>query len=310
MLLKKCFLSFVQALLNILIGIKNDSLLILADPALDWKIEILFAYPGFWALFWYRIAHFLFEWRCPYLPRFIMGAVRFMTAIDIHPGAKISTGGVFIDHGTGVVIGATSEIGPGTTIYHEVTLGASGKPVPKGERRHPIVGRNCVLGAGTRVIGAIRVGDGVITGANCVVTKSVELNCIAVGVPARSRPKVLVANQERTAGKAKKAPTLGRNPFEIRGEIPTQQNHKPSPRRRNSCSEGLGHTQQAQCPRRRNSCASEAVQQILSHPPRRMSISEIRQIHPLFQQQQKDSVNDTVVVANEDNENYYGIISK
>jgi len=175
---------------NVWTGIKNDALIILADPALDWKVEILFAYPGFWALFWYRISNLLFVWRFPLLPRIIMGVVRLLTAIDIHPGAKISKGGVFIDHGAGVVIGATSEIGAGTTVYHQVTLGASGKPVAKGERRHPIVGKGCVLGAGTKLIGAIQIGDGVVTGANSVVTKSIEPFCTAVGVPAKSRPQV------------------------------------------------------------------------------------------------------------------------
>jgi len=184
-------------------GIKNDAMIILADPALDWKIEILFAYPGFWALFWYRITHLLFVCQFPLLPRIIMGIVRLLTSIDIHPGAKISKGGVFIDHGAGVVIGATSEIGAGTTVYHQVTLGASGKPVPRGERRHPIVGSGCVLGAGSKLIGAIQIGDGVITGANSVVTKSVEPNCTAVGVPARSRPnvqasKATVSKEDRT----------------------------------------------------------------------------------------------------------------
>jgi len=192
-----------QPFMDVWIGIKNDAMIILADPALDWKIEILFAYPGFWALFWYRITHLLFVWHFPLLPRIVMGIVRLLTAIDIHPGAKISKGGVFIDHGAGVVIGATSEIGAGTTVYHQVTLGASGKPVPRGERRHPIVGNGCVLGAGSKLIGAIQIGDGVITGANSVVTKSVEPNCTAVGVPARSRPnmqadKVTVSKEDRT----------------------------------------------------------------------------------------------------------------
>jgi len=189
-------LPFFQAILDVWTGIRNDALIILADPALDWKIEILFAYPGFWALFWFRISHLLFVWRFPLLPRIIMGVVRLLTAVDIHPGAKIS-GGVFIDHGAGVVIGATAEIGAGTIVYHQVTLGASGKPVPKGERRHPAVGKGCVLGAGTKLIGAINIGDGVITGANSVVTKSVEPFCTAVGVPARSRPQAPLTTATR-----------------------------------------------------------------------------------------------------------------
>jgi len=198
-LYKHCLivLPFFQALVDVWTGIKNDALIILADPALDWKIEILFAYPGFWALFWFRISHVLFVWRFPLLPRIIMGVVRLLTAVDIHPGAKISKGGVFIDHGAGVVIGATAEIGAGTIVYHQVTLGASGRPVPKGERRHPAVGKGCVLGAGTKLIGAINIGDGVITGANSVVTKSVEPFCTAVGVPARSRPQATVTTATR-----------------------------------------------------------------------------------------------------------------
>eukprot|EP00640_Fibrocapsa_japonica_P003964 CAMPEP_0113939632 /NCGR_PEP_ID=MMETSP1339-20121228/5917_1 /TAXON_ID=94617 /ORGANISM="Fibrocapsa japonica" /LENGTH=217 /DNA_ID=CAMNT_0000943203 /DNA_START=275 /DNA_END=928 /DNA_ORIENTATION=+ /assembly_acc=CAM_ASM_000762 len=113
-----------------------------------------------------------------------------MTAVDIHPRAKISDEGVFIDHATGVVIGETAEIGAGTTIYHQVTLGGTGKIMHRGQRRHPIVGKNCMIGAGAKLLGAITIGDNCQVGANSVVTKSIPDNCTALGIPATVVRKV------------------------------------------------------------------------------------------------------------------------
>ncbi|CAM9378440.1 unnamed protein product [Heterosigma akashiwo] len=178
-----------KALANVFVGIVNDAKMIYEDPALGSFLEIFFCYPGFWALFFYRICHAMWYFKIPLLPRVIMGFVRFWTAVDIHPAAEISEGGVLFDHATGTVIGATAGIGARTTIYHQVTLGASGKPVPKGQRRHPIVGANCMIGCGAKVLGAIRVGDNCKVGANSVVTKALPDGAMACGIPAVIIPK-------------------------------------------------------------------------------------------------------------------------
>jgi serine O-acetyltransferase len=121
------------------------------DPAFENPLEAFYAYPGIWALWYYRLSHVLWERELPYLsrfvPRLVMALVRYVTSVDIHPAAKISEGGIMLDHACGVVIGATAEVGARTIFYHQVTLGSSGKsPPPDGHRRHPIVGDDCVLG--------------------------------------------------------------------------------------------------------------------------------------------------------------------
>lgn len=169
--------------------ILNDARIISRDPALRNQLEILFAYPGFWALFWYRLSHALLQRNIPVLspllPRFVMSIVRYYTAIDIHPAATISGDGVFIDHGAGLVVGATAVVGAHVTLYHGVTLGNSGKKVLPGDKRHPTIGDRVVIGAGAKVLGDIVVGDDVLVGANSVVTKAVPANHTAVGAPAR-----------------------------------------------------------------------------------------------------------------------------
>mmetsp|Transcript_29147 Transcript_29147/g.38333 ORF Transcript_29147/g.38333 Transcript_29147/m.38333 type:complete len:333 (+) Transcript_29147:249-1247(+) len=182
-------MSGLAILSHIFVGIINDAKMIYKDPALGSFLEIFFCYPGFWALFWYRFSHAMYLCSIPLLPRFIMALVRFCTAVDIHPAAKISKDGILLDHATGIVIGSTASIGGHTTIYHQVTLGATGKPVPKGERRHPIVGSNCLIGAGAKILGAINVGNGCLVGANSVLMKSVPDNCTAAGIPARIIPQ-------------------------------------------------------------------------------------------------------------------------
>eukprot|EP00903_Cladosiphon_okamuranus_P012101 g11356.t1 len=170
-------------------AILNDARIISRDPALQSKLEILFAYPGFWALFWYRLSHALLQQDLPVispvLPRLVMSIVRYCTSIDIHPAATISGGGIFIDHGAGLVVGAEAVIGAGVTLYHGVTLGVSGKKVLPGAKRHPTIGDRVVVGAGAKVLGDIVIGDDVLVGANTVVTKAVPANHTAVGVPAR-----------------------------------------------------------------------------------------------------------------------------
>ncbi|CAM9943074.1 unnamed protein product, partial [Discosporangium mesarthrocarpum] len=163
--------------------------MLVLDPALESPAEALFAYPGFWALLWYRLSHELWERHIPVIsvivPRLVMSMVRYATAVDIHPAAKISEGGVLLDHASGTVIGSTAVVGGGVTIYHQVTLGASGKPIPQGVKRHPTIGDRVIIGAGAKILGDINVGDDVLVGANSVVTKPVPSNHTAVGIPAR-----------------------------------------------------------------------------------------------------------------------------
>lgn len=142
--------------------------------------EVLFLYSGFHALLFYRIAHFLKRLYIPFIPRLLSQLARFLTGIEIHPGARIGPG-FFIDHGMGVVIGETTEIGENGTIYQGVTLGGTG--LNRG-KRHPTLGDNVVVGAGAKVLGNIRLGNGVKVGAGSVVIHPVPDACTVVGVPA------------------------------------------------------------------------------------------------------------------------------
>ena len=151
------------------------------DPAASNTLEILLAYPGFHARQFHRIAHTLFRWHLPVLPRLISHVSRFLTGIEIHPGAKIGEG-FFIDHGMGVVIGETSEIGDNVTMYQGVTLGGTSHQRTK---RHPTLGNNVVVGVGAQLIGAITIGDNTKVGAGSVVVTSVPANATVVGVPGR-----------------------------------------------------------------------------------------------------------------------------
>ena len=151
------------------------------DPAARNFWEIVFCYPGFQALTIHRISHKLWRFNFPLLPRFISHLTRFFTGIEIHPGATIGRG-VFIDHGMGVVIGETSEIGDRCLLYQGVTLGGTGKESGK---RHPTLQANVVVGAGAKVLGAIYVGSNTRIGAGSVVVKNVEANSTVVGIPGR-----------------------------------------------------------------------------------------------------------------------------
>ena len=151
------------------------------DPAARGYLDVLLSYPGWRALTVHRLAHAMYRARIPLLPRYIASLSRSWTGIEIDPGATIGSG-VFIDHGMGVVIGETSEIGDGCTIYQGVTLGGTSLQRTK---RHPTLGRNVTVGAGAAVIGAITVGDGAKVGANSVVVKDVPPNATVVGIPAR-----------------------------------------------------------------------------------------------------------------------------
>ena len=150
------------------------------DPAARSGIEILLVYAGVHALFWHRPAHWLYRHRCFFLARLISQLTRFFTGIEIHPGATLGHS-VFIDHGSGIVIGETAEVGDGCTLYQGVTLGGTGKDTGK---RHPTLGNNVLIGAGTKVLGPVFIGDNARIGAGSVVLKNLPANCTAVGVPA------------------------------------------------------------------------------------------------------------------------------
>jgi len=151
------------------------------DPAAVYFLEVLLSYAGLHALIAHRVAHKLHKYKIPLLPRLLSQFTRFTTGIEIHPGARIGKG-LFIDHGTGVVIGETSIIGDNVTMYQGVTLGGTGKERGK---RHPTIGSNVVMGAGAKVLGNITVGDSVNIGANAVVIRNVPPNSTVVGVPGR-----------------------------------------------------------------------------------------------------------------------------
>jgi len=151
------------------------------DPAATSRLEVILTYAGFHALLAYRLAHWLKGRRVPFLPRAISQLARWLTGIEIHPSAKIGER-FFIDHGMGVVIGETAEVGDNVTLFQGVTLGGTGKERGK---RHPTLGSHVVVGAGAKILGGITIGDNVKIGANSVVLKSVPPNSTVIGVPAR-----------------------------------------------------------------------------------------------------------------------------
>ena len=153
------------------------------DPASRGWLEIIFCYPGFHAISLHRLSHRLWNCRLPLklAARFMSQIGRGLTGIEIHPGARIGSS-VFIDHGMGVVIGETAEIGPRCLLYQGVTLGGTGKEHGK---RHPTLGENVVVGAGAKVLGAITIGGNTRIGAGSVVVRNVEEDCTVVGVPGR-----------------------------------------------------------------------------------------------------------------------------
>lgn len=151
------------------------------DPAARNWLEVLFCYPGLHALCLHRLAHWLHRRGVSFIPRLISHFGRFLTGIEIHPGAEIGKG-VFIDHGMGVVIGETAIVGDYTLIYQGVTLGGTGKDEGK---RHPTLGENVVVGAGAKVLGNIQIGDRVRIGAGSIVLRDVPADCTVVGIPGR-----------------------------------------------------------------------------------------------------------------------------
>lgn len=156
------------------------------DPAARSKIEVFLLYPTIHALIAYRIAHYFYTKKLFFLARLISQISRFFTGIEIHPGAKIGRG-LVIDHGMGVVIGETAEIGDDVLLYHGVTLGGTGKDKGK---RHPTLGNNVVIGAGAKVLGPIYIGSNSKVGANSVVLMDVPEGATAVGIPAKNIIKI------------------------------------------------------------------------------------------------------------------------
>ena len=168
----KTFLKFIKS---------DFSIIKERDPAARGFLEIILCYPGFQALVMHRISHTLWKYKIPLLPRVLSQFTRSFTGIEIHPGAQIGRG-VFIDHGMGVVIGETSQIGNRCLLYQGVTLGGTGKDHGK---RHPTLEENVVVGAGAKVLGAITVGTNTRIGAGSVVLRDVDADSTVVGIPGR-----------------------------------------------------------------------------------------------------------------------------
>ena len=159
------------------------------DPAAKSILSIILTYPGVKAVFFHQISNFFYKGGFDLIARIISQTIRFFTGIEIHPGAKIGKN-LFIDHGMGVVIGETSEIGDNVTIYHNVTLGGSSPSIDserqRHEKRHPTIGNDVVIGSGAQIIGPIKVGNNARIAANAVVVKDVPENATMVGIPARA----------------------------------------------------------------------------------------------------------------------------
>jgi serine O-acetyltransferase len=164
-------------------GLRGDIACILErDPAARTSWEVLTCYPGLHAIWIHRLSHWFWRHRLRWLGRFTSHIGRWLTGIEIHPGAKLGNC-VFIDHGMGVVIGETAEVGDGCTIYQGVTLG--GTTLYRGQKRHPTLGAGVVVGAGAKILGGFTVGDGARIGSNSVVVKEVEPGATIVGIPGR-----------------------------------------------------------------------------------------------------------------------------
>jgi len=162
--------------------IKNDIKVVFdRDPAAKSVLEVLFNYPGLHAIWFHRVSHFLYNNKLFFLARLVSQLGRFFTLIEIHPGAIIGKG-LFIDHGAGIVIGETTEIGNNVTLYQGVTLGGTGKEKGK---RHPTIGDNVVISTGAKVLGSFRIGNNVKIGAGSVVLNEVPDDCTVVGVPGK-----------------------------------------------------------------------------------------------------------------------------
>jgi len=171
-----------EAVISLFKTLKEDiQTVFVKDPAARSVPEVIFCYPGLHALWFHRLAHFLWWHKLRFLARFVSHISRFLTVIEIHPGAKIGRR-FFIDHGAGVVIGETAEVGDDVLMYQGVVLGGT---TLKKEKRHPSVGNNVVIGTGAVALGAITIGDGARIGSGSVVVKSVPAGATVVGIPGR-----------------------------------------------------------------------------------------------------------------------------
>ena len=167
---------------NWLLRLREDIATVMRqDPAAKSKLEVILCYPGLHAICMHRLAHGLYQKRWYLLARMLSNLNRFLTGVEIHPGATIGRR-CFIDHGMGIVIGETAEVGDDVVIYHGVTLGGTGKDQGK---RHPTIGNNVLIGAGTTVLGPVSIGSNSKVGAASLVLESIPENCTAVGAPAR-----------------------------------------------------------------------------------------------------------------------------
>ncbi len=166
------------------------------DPAARNKWEVVFNYPGLHAVWLHRISHKLWAWKLKWIARFLSNISRFLTGIEIHPGATLGRR-VFIDHGMGVVIGETAVVGDDVTLYHGVTLGGTSW---KAGKRHPTLGNNVVIGAGAKVLGPITIGENARVGSNSVVIKDVPEGATCIGVPGR----IVMAKQQQAETNGKR----------------------------------------------------------------------------------------------------------
>ncbi|HQT43575.1 MAG TPA: serine O-acetyltransferase [Halothiobacillus sp.] len=182
------------------------------DPAARNRLEIALTYPGIHAIWWHRLAHQLWFWRLRLLARVVANVSRWLTGIEIHPAAKIGRR-CFIDHGMGVVIGETAEIGDDCTLYHGVTLGGTQWSAGK---RHPTLGNGVVVGAGAKVLGPITLGDGVRVGSNAVLLKDAPPGTTLVGIPAR----IVGQRPEISEQQARIAQRLGFDAYGVAQDMP------------------------------------------------------------------------------------------
>ena len=174
--------------MNIKNFFKEIDSIIERDPAAGSRLGVIFLYPSFHVMFFYKIGNILWRYNLKFLARLIMHFARLFTGIEIHPAAKIGSN-FFMDHGLGIVIGETTEIGENVTIYQGVTLGGIMPSVEsdlqRNQKRHPTVGNNVIIGSGAQILGAINIGDDARIGANSVVSRDVPANVTVAGVPAR-----------------------------------------------------------------------------------------------------------------------------
>ena len=174
--------------MNIKNFFKEIDSIIERDPAAGSRLGVIFLYPSFHVMFFYKIGNILWRYNLKFLARLIMHFARIFTGIEIHPAAKIGSN-FFMDHGLGIVIGETAEIGENVTIYQGVTLGGIMPSVEsdlqRNQKRHPTIGNNVIIGSGAQILGAINIGDDARIGANSVVLKDVPANVTVAGVPGR-----------------------------------------------------------------------------------------------------------------------------